>query len=67
MLRGPTHRIGVEMRITFSRRRLSMAQELADNGEPQATPGANRGERMAQVVDANALKARGPFRTVRQS
>lgn len=51
------HRIICEMRVTLSRRGLRVAEQFADDREREPGSRANRGVRVAQIMNAQALEA----------
>ena len=52
---GSAHRIGVKVGIACGRRGLRMAEQLVYDGKPERRASAEAGERMPEVVNANAL------------
>src|SRR5271170_528592 len=53
--------VRVEMRVPRGRRRLRVAEKLADDGEAEARARADRREGVPKIVDAHALEPGVPL------
>ena len=60
LLGGFAERIVGKVGVSLRRPRLRMAEQLADDGQAEAAAGADRCERVAQVINARVLR-RGRF------